>query len=109
ADLTEHLFGPTPARPAVQARRGQGGLDVLGRRQRRDQVELLENEAHVVAPERRQLLVTHSFQGLAPEANASLAGAVEGAEELQERALARSTRPLHGHELSRRDLQADAV
>src|SRR5439155_16926331 len=108
-DLTEHVVGTRPASAAVQAGRGEGSLDVLGRREGRDEVELLEDEADVVPAQVGQLLVAHPLEGVASEAHGALGGPVQRAQQLQQGALARATRSLHGDKLTRCDLEVDTV
>ena len=76
------LRPPQAAAHAVRPRRHRG-LDVLERGQRRDQVELLEDEADPVATQVGQLAVAHLGQRAALEDDASACGPVECAEQLQ--------------------------
>src|SRR5581483_5359463 len=55
ADLAQEREGAQPQLLARNSRRGEAGLDVLERRQRRDQVELLEDEAEGAQPQLGEL------------------------------------------------------
>ena len=62
--------------------RSECDLDVLGRGKRRNQVELLKDEADRAQAKRRELAITHRRHVPAFEANASGRRTVEAAEEL---------------------------
>ena len=94
---------------ALEAPRRQRRLDVLDRGQRRDQVELLEDEPERVAPQARELAVAHRHEVLALELDAPARRAVERAEQLQQRRLARAGRPGDDEELAVANLEVDAV
>src|SRR5581483_5559677 len=109
ADLAQEREGAQPQLLARNSRRGEAGLDVLERRQRRDQVELLEDEAEGAQPQLGELVVAELGQVAAFEEHVAGGGTVERAEELQQRRLARPARPLQRDELARLDRQVDAV
>ena len=75
--------------------------DVLGRGQRGEEVEELEDDADVVAAERRALLVGERVHVDALDLDRSLVGRLEAAEHVQERALAAAARPHDGDEVAR--------
>ena len=90
--------------PAGDVRR-QG--DVLGRRQRRDKVEGLEDEPHLVAPELRERFVLQMGQVLVPDPDRAGGGLVEAGHAVEEGGFARARgahdgrvlagSELHGH------------
>ena len=82
-------------------------LDVLERRQRRDQVELLEDEAERVQAEIGELAVAERGEIATLEEDAARARPVERPEQLQQGRLARPARPLERDELARLDLEVD--
>ena len=90
------------ARPAALAGDGQREHDVLLRRQRRQQVERLEHEADVLAPQARQLAVLHVRDVHAGDRDGARAGRVEAGEQVHQRRLARARRAHDGGELAAR-------
>src|SRR5439155_25398949 len=84
-------------------------LDVLHRRERRDQVELLEDEAEGSEPQLGQLVVAQRPEVAAFEGDDAFARPVECAEQLQQRRLARAARAFERDELAGLDLEADTV
>jgi hypothetical protein len=80
-------------------RRGEARLDVLERRQGRDQVELLEDEAKRTEPQLGQRRVGQRAEVTLFEEDVPLGGPIERAEQLQQRRLAGSTRALESDEL----------
>ena len=77
--------------------------DVLLGREDGDQVERLEHEPEPVAPQVRAL-VLREVAGLDPaDRDLSLVGTVEQTEQIQERRLSRTARPLQGDELAAAD------
>src|SRR6185437_11512493 len=85
------------------------GLHVLLGRQRRDQVEALEDEADLVGADAGELAVAELRQARRAELHRSGGRAVERAEHLQQGRLAAAGRALDGDELAVRDLQGDVV
>src|SRR5207247_4985175 len=88
---------------------GQTGLDVLERRESRDQVELLEDEPERAETQSRQLPIGERAEVAILEEHVSRARAVERTEELQERRLAGAALPLERDQLPLVDPEADAV
>src|SRR5207244_12731826 len=84
-------------------------LDVLHRGERRDQIELLEDEAERAQAQVGQPVVGHGGEIAVLEQHAPGAGPVERAEQLQERRLAAAARPLERDELARLYLELDPV
>src|SRR5439155_15611677 len=84
-------------------------LDVLFRRQRRDQVEALEDEPDVAAPHLRQVALAELRQLAAVERQRSTRRLIQSTEELKERALPRAARALDGDELTAVDIEVDRV
>src|SRR5439155_21279242 len=80
-------------------------LDVLERRQRRDQVELLEDEAERAQPQLCEGAVAERREVAALEEHLPARRAVERAEQLQQRRLPRAARPLERDELAGLDLE----
>src|SRR5512132_3971451 len=98
-----------PARIAVQSARRERHLDVLRGGQRWDEVELLEDEPDRLQPELRQLAVAEPSE-LAPlEFELALGGAVEGAEELEQRRLSGPAGADDHEELAAGDLEVDVA
>src|SRR5580765_3435176 len=84
-------------------------LDVLNRGERRDQVELLEDESERAQAERRELAVAEAGQVPALEDHVARARPVERAEQLEQRRLPGAARALERDELARVELEVDAV
>src|SRR5207302_8420340 len=91
----------------VEADRRQGGLDVLSCGQRRDQVELLEDETHRLEAKLSQLRVAQRAQIPTLEHDVAGRRAVERAEQLQQRCLSGATRARDRNELALADVQVD--
>ena len=97
-----HLVEQLRARArAIAAGRDELHLDVLDRGQRRDQVELLEDEAERAQAQLGELVVGQADEVGALEPNVAAARPVERAEELQQRRLARAARAFERDELAR--------
>ena len=98
-------------RAGAPARAGQprGQQDVLLAGQLGDEVEGLEDEADVVAAHAGELALGAAVDALAGDLDGAGLGAVERAEEVQERRLARARAPDDGHELARAHLDGGAV
>ena len=75
-------------------------LDVLDGGQRRDQVELLEDEAERAQPQLGELVVAELREVAALEQHLAVARAVERAEQLQQRRLAGAARAFERDELA---------
>ena len=91
--------------PAIES----GSEDVLLRREHRQQVELLEDEADVPAAQLGQVLVGHLGDVLAADLHAAVGRAVEPGEQVHERRLAGARRAHDGRELADGDLEGDAA
>src|SRR4051794_2258614 len=109
ADLGQELGHPLLALGRRLTGGHERGLDVVGGRQRGDQVEVLEHEADVVAPEAGAGALVHGPEVATVELEGAAGGAVEGAEQLQHGALAGAAGTLDGHELAGPDLDVHAV
>ena len=75
--------------------------DVLGHRQRRQEVEELEDETNTATPKPRQLVVVQRGQRLPFQTHDPLGGTIHGAAQMQECRLAAAGWPDQGHELPR--------
>ena len=106
-DLRERLADRGAAEAPAGEPRGQ--RDVLRRGQRAEQVERLEDEADVVAPQRRERALAHRAEVAAAELRAARRGAVEPGGDLQQRRLAGARRPHHGGERPAVEGERDAV
>ena len=95
-----------PARPAPQMQR-QG--DVLGGRQRRQQVEELEDEPDLVAPHARQRVVGRAAPAAARRSTRRPSSADRGTHDVQQRRLARPRRADDRHHFAPVDVQPDTV
>ena len=82
---------------------------VLLRRECRDQVERLKNQADVPAAEEREVAVAHPFELSAVDDDAALVGHGQAGHEVEQRALAAAAGAHDGEELALGDLQAHAV
>src|SRR5262249_36338218 len=105
AHLGEHLGGP----PTGAADLSELRLDVLDGRERRDEVELLEHEAERPQPQPGQLVVGQVGEVAPLEEHLAVGRAVERAEELQQRRLARPPRSFEGDDAAGGDRQVDGV
>ena len=76
--------------------------------EQRNQVEELEDEARLLAPQAGRLRVAQAADHLAVEHDLAAGGPVEPAEQLEQRALAGAGRAHQGHELAAADLERDA-
>src|SRR5260370_14568630 len=93
----------------ADASRSELHLDVLDGCQRRDQIELLEDEAERAQAQARELVVRQLGEVVPFEDDATCTWPVERDEELQERCLAAAAGPFERDELSRVDLEIDDV
>src|SRR4051812_6487779 len=89
---------------AVELTRQRG---VLGRGQRGDQVEVLEDVAGAAPAHGGELMAREPGEVSALDEHRAARRRVEPAGEVEQRRLARARRPHHGHELALVDLQAD--
>ena len=93
----------------LRARELQRQGHVLLRRQHRQQVEELEDEADVAAAQFRQLAVVHGRDVLAVDLHGPRRRAVEAGEQVHERRLARARRPHDRRELPAGDVDGHAA
>jgi hypothetical protein len=108
-DALEH--GPR-ARPPVGDRQAgvqQPGGDVLERRHRLEQKELLEHEPDVPGAQPGQLAVVERADVVAGDLQPPARGSLERAHDVQQRRLARARRADDGQQLAPRDVQRDAA
>ena len=107
----EALDERAPARRGVGGAAGQarGEQDVLLARQLGDEVEGLEDEADVAPAHAGELALGASVQAAADHLDRARLGPVEGAEQVQQRRLARARAPDDGHQLARAHLDGGAV
>src|SRR5262249_43825590 len=84
-------------------------LDVLGRAERRDEVEGLEHESDFARTHTRQVAVVEIGELAAVERDRAAGWPIERAEQLQQRALARPARTLDREQLAARDREVDGV
>ena len=83
--------------------------DVLLRGEHGEEVEELEDEADVLAPELRQLGVAELGDGRPVDLDVALGGTVEAGEDVHEGRLAGARGPHDGGELAALDVQRDAA
>ena len=86
--------------PAADARQQQRQRDVLAERERRQQVEELEHEAHALAPHARQPVIVQRLEPRALERDRSAGRTIHAAAEVQKRGLAAPGRPDERHEVA---------
>src|SRR5438034_7638999 len=108
-DRLQQLLHTSLARLSGQPVRRERHLDVLRRGQRRDQVELLEDEADPLQPELGELAVTELRELASFEEHLPGRRAVEGAEQLQQGRFARAAWTDDDHEFAAVDLQGDVA
>ena len=87
----------------------QRQADVFEARQGRQQVEELEDEADLVAPHARQLIVGQAGERFAVDADLAGGRAVEAADQIEQRRLAGAGRADDRDHLAARDGEADGV
>src|ERR1051325_982540 len=93
----------------VPTRNAQGHHDVLERAELSEQVVKLEHESNSTIPKRRQLLIRLLFDALARDGHTAAGGLIEGAEQVQQGALARPAGSDNRDHFSPYDLEVDAV
>src|SRR5690349_18072548 len=109
ADLLEQRTGALGQRIAAHTVRGECRLDVLERRERRNEVELLEHEAERVQTKACESAVVERVQRPFLEDDRARVRTVERPEQLEQRRLAGAARTLERDELAGADRQVDAV
>ena len=107
ADLVGELAHPLAVRLAAGEREREH--DVLGRREHRQQVEELEDEADVLTPQEREVVVGELRDVLAGDRHAALGRAVEAGEDVHQRRLAGARRAHDGGQLAGGDAEVDAA
>ena len=91
--------------PAQQARQ----RDVVAERQRRQQVEELEDEANALPPDAGELVVGEAFERAALERQLAGGGPIHRATEVQQCRFAATRRAHQGHEIAAVDGESDSV
>jgi hypothetical protein len=98
-----------PGGVRLATRQLQRQRDVLGRRQHGQQVEELEDEADVVAPQLRELAVVQAADVDAGDGDLARRGLVEAGEDVHQRRLARARRAHDGGQPAFGDLDRHAA
>jgi hypothetical protein len=106
ADLPKQR--PRPRRAAAPRELGDQ-LNVLKRGERRDQVEELKHEAQALPAKRGPALLIKSAQITAGNPERPAARRLDRADHVEQRRLPRPARTEHHHQLSRADLEIDAI
>ena len=111
AQIVEQLHGPAPRRLGSPAGEVQHDQDVLQAGQERDQVVELEDEADLVQPQPAQVALQPAVvvDHLVIQADAAATRLGDGADHVQERALAGAARAKQPHDLARIDVEADGT
>jgi hypothetical protein len=109
ADALQRLLRAPPGFALGDPDQKQRQLDVLGRREDRDEVEGLEDEAHLGGAVAGSLGVRELVDRLAVDDYAAAIDLVEAGEAIQKRRLARAGGSHHGDELAVRHLQVEPV
>src|SRR5436190_9537957 len=91
------------------AREQQRQLDVLRRREHRNEVERLEDEPHFLGAVLRPLLVRELVDAESVDENAAAVDVVQAGDAVQQRGLPGAGRPHHGEELAGRNRQVETV
>ncbi len=107
-DRCKHLERPLPG-VALPAPEDHRVLDVLDRREERDQVEVLEDEPDVIPPQQGQLVVVHDADPRAADVYVAGSRDVERSHDIQQGGLPGAGRPHDGDELPGLDIEGDAV
>src|SRR5262245_47023575 len=92
------------ARPLAQMQRESNVFQTI---ERRKQVEKLEYETDLVAPDARQIIIGEVGQVLAVNSNFSGCGPVQAADKIQQRGFSRSGRPDDRDHLTLRNVESD--
>jgi hypothetical protein len=95
--------------PAAADHAGGGDDQVLQHGQMREQVVLLEDEAHALAQRNQLVFGAQRFHGGVAHADLPLLRAQQAGDAAQDRALARTGRPDDGHGLAAPHLDIDAL
>ena len=109
ADGLEEVHGALRALPVADACVDERQGDVLERRDAREQVEVLEDEPDLLVARPREGIVVEAGDLLPVKLVGALRRAVEAAEDVHERRLARAGRPHQSGELALVDIRRDAV
>src|ERR1035437_2773212 len=94
------------ARPAAQMQRRRY---IFEARQRRQQIEKLENEADFVAPYACQVVIAQGRQSRAVDLDLALDRVIQRADQVQHGRFARAGRPDNGHHFAAPDGQVDVL
>ena len=108
-DERQQLTRPIGNFLAVPPAQVQWQADVLEAGERRQQIEELEDEADLVAPDLRQAFVRQVGQQLSVDLHGAGARPIEPANQVQKRRLARPGGADNRHHLATRNRQADVV
>src|SRR5690606_23893148 len=108
SELAQELPRGGVGGPAADPVELQRESDVLGRGEAGEEVEVLEDEADDTSPQRCLLVPGHPGQRPPRHPYLAVGGGLEGARDGQQRALARSARPHHRHQLPAADRQLGA-
>ena len=100
AHLVEQLYGPRGDALGVALDQLQGELDILGGRERRNEVEELEDEPHPLAPVARQLAVREATEVLAVNFYLPVRRGIEATEQVEQRGLAGAARSENDQEFA---------
>ena len=109
ADRVERLGGPGQAPATRHAGVEEAVGDVLQRGQPLDEVELLEHEADASTAHGGEAAIAEAADVDAVDAHATGRRALQGADDVEQRRLARARRPDDGDELALVDAQVEAV
>ncbi len=109
AHALEGLEGPPAPLPRPDAGVEEGQLDVLGDRQPRQEVELLEHEADLAVAQLGEAVLVQGRGILAPDQHPPGAGPVEAADEVHAGRLPRARGSHDGDPLARLDGEAQPV
>ena len=109
ASPTASKFRPCPRKSPGDTGNLQRHRDVYQRRQRRNQVEALENHAHIPPAEARQRVLIHPGQVLTQGADPTARGAFQPGHQHEERRFARPRRPDQSKAFACLHVQRDAA
>src|SRR5690606_11403631 len=91
------------------ARQGERQGEVLAHRQRVDEIEELEYDADMAAPEQGTGGLRHAGEVYAAHDHATGVGGLDGGDDVEQRGLAAAARPRDGHELARGEVEVDSI